>query len=182
MKSFLILPVILLCTLISPTFAADDEFFPIMAWNHVPSDPAVMKKMRECGITMAMASPVQLDMMKESGMKAIVTDPRTSNYKWDGEVDAAEARKNVESLIAEIGNHPAIFGYYIRDEPNAAWFANLEKVASVVREKAPGKWPYINLFPLYAEDWQLGAKTYSEYLEKFVTTCKPPIMSYDNYS
>src|SRR5688500_12507240 len=113
MKSILIVPVILLFTLISPTFAADDDFFPIMAWNHVPSDPAVLKKMRECGITMAMAAPTQLDMMKEAGMKAIITDARTSNYKWDGEVDAADARKNVESLIAEVGDHSAVFGYYI---------------------------------------------------------------------
>jgi len=30
-------------------------------------------------------------------------------------------------------------------------FAGLEAVASVVRELAPGKWPYINLFPNYAE-------------------------------
>ena len=46
----------------------------------------------------------------------------------------------------ETVSHPSVFGYYLRDEPSAAWFPQLEKVASVVRELAPGKWPYINLF------------------------------------
>jgi hypothetical protein len=30
-----------------------DAFFPIMPYNHVPSDPAVLKKMADCGITVA---------------------------------------------------------------------------------------------------------------------------------
>jgi hypothetical protein len=88
----------------------------------------------------------------------------------------------VASLIAEIGKHPAVFGYYLRDEPTAGWFPNLEKVAAPVRELAPDKWAYINLFPDYADNGQLGTAGYAAYLEKFITTCKPKIISYDNYS
>jgi hypothetical protein len=162
--------------------AADNDFFPLMAWNHAPSDPAVLKRMHECGLNMAMATPAQLDLMQQNGMKAIVVDVRTSGWSWDGQVDAADARAKVESLIKEVNTHPAVFGYYLRDEPPAAFFPNLEKVASVVRELAPGKWPYINLFPNYAEDWQLNTKGYEEYVETFVKTCKPPILSYDHYA
>ena len=91
-------------------------------------------------------------------------------------------RKNVESLIAEVNGHPAVFGYYLRDEPTLAYFDGLEKVASVVHKKAPGKWPYINLFPNYAVEEQLGAKTYPDYVAKFISTCHPPILSYDHYA
>ena len=161
---------------------AGESFFPIMAWNHTPSDPAVLKKMAECGLTVSgFAYAKDLDAIHAAGMKAIVSDPRVGGYDWQN-VDAAKARENVASLVKEVNAHPAVFGYYLRDEPPATYFAGLEKVASAVRELAPGKWPYINLFPNYAEPWQLATKDYAEYLEKFVATCKPPILSYDHYA
>jgi len=162
--------------------AADEGFFPIMAWNHAPADPAVLAKMRECGLTVAgFVSPKNLDLVQAAGMKAIVSDPRVGDYDWTN-VDAAKARKNVESLVTEVGKHPAVFGYYLRDEPPASYFAGLEKVASAVRELAPGKWPYINLFPNYAIAEQLTTASYETYLDQFIATCKPPILSYDHYA
>ncbi len=163
-------------------FAADTNFFPIMAWNSVPNDPAVLKKMHEAGITIAgFAAPGTLDACQAAGLKAIVSDPRTSDYDWT-KVDAAQARQRVASLVKEVGIHPALYGYYLRDEPNTAMFPGLGQVASLLRELSPGKWPYINLFPDYAEPGQLGATNYEEYLERFVATCQPALMSYDNYS
>lgn len=76
----------------------------------------------------------------------------------------------------------AFSGYNLRDEPPAHWFARLNKVASVIRELAPDKWPYINLFPDYAENWQLGTTNYAGYLEQFMATCKPRIISYDRFA
>jgi hypothetical protein len=162
--------------------AADTNFFPIMAWNWAPNDLAVLDEMRQCGLTVAgFAAPGALDACHAAGLKAIVSDPRTADYDWSA-VDEAKARTNVASLVAEVGRHPALFGYYLRDEPPANWFPGLEKVAARVRELAPGKWPYINLFPDYAENSQLGTTNYAEYLERFIATCHPKILSYDNYS
>jgi hypothetical protein len=162
--------------------AADTNFFPIMAWNWAPNDPAVLKKMREAGLTVAgFVAPGTLKACKAAGLKAIVSDPRTSDYDWT-KLDEAKARKNVASLVAEVGRQPALFGYYLRDEPPASFFPGLAKVAGMLRELSPGKWPYINLFPDYAENWQLGTTNYTEYLERFVATCQPTIISYDNYS
>jgi hypothetical protein len=163
--------------------AGDTNIFPIMPWNSPPIQPGVLKQIHECGFTLAgFVSPSALDQCQAEGLKAIVSDARTSSYDWAGAVDAAKARSGVSNLVHEVSNHPAVFGYYLRDEPNAAWFPNLEKVASAVREYAPGKWPYINLFPDYAENWQLGATNYAEYLEKFISVCHPKVLSYDNYS
>ncbi len=163
--------------------AADvDAFFPIMAWNHAPGDPVVLKQMRECGLTVAgFVDAKDLDLVHAAAMKAIVNDPRVGNYDWIN-VDEKKARENVASLIKEVNHHPAVFGYYLRDEPPASYFAGLEKVASVVRELAPGKWPYINLFPNYANADQLALPDYPQYLDKFVEACKPPILSYDHYA
>jgi hypothetical protein len=160
----------------------DTNFFPVMAWNWAPKDPAVLQKMHECGLTVAgFVKPDALNACRAAGLKAIVSDPRVSGYDW-GKVDEAIARQNLASLVAKVGRHPAVYGYYLRDEPGAGMFPGLAKVADLVRELSPGKWPYINLFPDYANSDQLGTATYSEYLERFIATCHPSIISYDNYS
>ncbi len=161
---------------------SDSNFFPIMAWNSAPNDAAVLKKMHDAGLTVAgFVAPGTLDACQAAGLKAIVSDPRCAGYDWQN-VDEAKARTNVTSLVAEVGKHPALFGYYLRDEPPASFFPGLAKVAGSLREVSPGKWPYINLFPDYASADQLGTSNYAEYLERFVTVCHPTIVSYDNYS
>jgi hypothetical protein len=163
---------------VSAPVATDTNFFPIMAWNGAPKDLAVLQRMHECGLTIAgFAAPGTLDACRAAGLKAIVSDARTSGYDWVN-VDEAKARKNIKSLVAKVGRHPAVFGYYLRDEPEAAAFPGLAKVAGLIRELSPGKWPYINLFPDYATPGQLGAANYAEYLERFITTCHPTIISY----
>lgn len=169
-----------------PGFAAAPEtetnFFPLMAWNWVPKDPAVLQRMHQAGLTIAgFVAPDALDACQAAGLKAIVSDERTSGYDW-AHVDEGRAATNVASLVAQVGRHPALFGYYLRDEPDAGSFAGLAKVAGLVRQLSPGKWPYINLFPDYASAGQLGAANYTEYLERFVATCHPTLLSYDNYS
>src|SRR5688572_28848248 len=144
-----------------PAAAAEPApFFPIMAWDGVPNDPAVLKKMHECGLTVAGFVPAAaLDACQAAGLKAIVSDPRVGGYDWQ-KVDAKEARKRVIELIREVRNHPAVYGYYLRDEPPLSFFAGLATVSNVVKELHPGAWPYINLFPNYADASQLGTKTY----------------------
>jgi hypothetical protein len=96
---------------------SDTNFFPIMPWNSPPNDPAVLKKIRECGFTLAgFVAPSALDSCAAAGLKAIVSDVRVSQYDRAA-VDEAKARSNVSNLVAQIGNHPAVLGYYLRDEP-----------------------------------------------------------------
>jgi hypothetical protein len=162
--------------------SAEQEFFPLMAWNHVQADAGVLAKMRECGLTVAgFARPQDLGLCQAAGLKAIVSDARVSSYDWR-HVDEATARKNVAGLVAEVGQHPAVYGYYLIDEPSAAIFPGLGTVAGLLREMAPGKWPYINLFPNYASPQQLGAASYAGYLEQFVSLCHPTELSYDHYA
>jgi hypothetical protein len=161
---------------------AQTNFFPIMAWNHAPNDPAVLQKMRECGLTVAgFVNPHTLDACQAAGLKGIVSDARCGGYDWT-KVDDKIALSNITSLVNEVGKHPAVYGYYLRDEPPANLFPGLATVASHIQKLAPDKWAYINLFPNYAEPWQLATANYEEYLEKFVATCKPTVLSYDHYA
>jgi len=158
------------------------EFFPLMAWDSPPNDPDVFKEMRACGLNIAgFVPPAGLDACHAAGLKAIVSDARTSGYDWTN-VDAETARKQVSEVVELVKDHPAVYGYYLRDEPPASFFPGLAKVSDLVKELHPGAWPYINLFPNYADAGQLGTATYDAYLEKFVEVCKPPIISYDHYA
>ncbi len=160
----------------------DTNFFPIMAWNWAPTESAVLQKMRDAGLTVAgFVPPSALDACAAAGLNAIVSDPRISGVDWL-RVDAAQARSNVQQVVAETAAHPAVLGYSLRDEPHSALFPGLGTMASLIREMAPSKWPYINLFPDYASADQLGTATYAEHLEKFIEVCHPDIISYDNYS
>jgi hypothetical protein len=157
-------------------------FFPLMAWGSAPSDARALEKMRDCGLTIAgFAPPSALEAIHAAGLKAIVSDSRASGYDW-ANLDESAARTKIAALVAETGKHPAVFGYYLRDEPPASFFPGLGKVSALIRELAPEKWAYINLFPNYATAGQLGAPDYIAYLEQFIATCKPTTLSYDHYA
>lgn len=174
--------IVAVCLATLATVQAEEPMFPLMAWGHTPGDPVVLKKMRECGITVAgFVAPTALDACQEAGLKAIVSDPRTTSYDWMN-VDPAVARANVEALTKEVKNHPAVYGYLLRDEPSAALFPGLATVAAAVKEFHPGAWPYINLFPNYASAGALGSPDYDAHIKTFVEVCKPTQLSYDNYS
>ena len=178
-------PLLLLIPLLSSTFCIAEEsapFLPVMAWDGPPNDAAVFKRMKDCGFTVAgFVPPAALDNCQAAGLKAIVSDPRVGGYDWT-KVDPQVARKQVTELIGEVRQHPAVYGYYLRDEPPGGFFAGLATVSSVVKELHPGAWPYINLFPNYAHFSQLGTPTYDEYVEKFVQECRPTVLSYDHYA
>jgi hypothetical protein len=165
------------------SFAADEaSWFPLMAWNAAPDDPAALKQMRECGLTVAgFVNPAMLDACHAAGLKAIVSDSRANGYDW-ANVDENVARTNIVSLVAAVGKHPALYGYYLIDEPNSRLFPGLSKVSRLIRELSPGKWAYINLFPNYASREQLGTQTYEEYVEACAAQCQPLQLSYDHYA
>ncbi|WP_435020469.1 hypothetical protein TA3x_001846 [Tundrisphaera sp. TA3] len=175
---------IALAALIGPNPARADEpaaFFPIMAWNAPPDDPAALRKMRECGINVAGFVRIEgLDRCRDAGLKAIVSDPRL-DADWT-QVDPAKVRGRIAEVVKQARDHPAVYGYYFRDEPSAALFPGLRVAVDAVRELHPGAWPYINLLPTYATPEQLGTPTYDAYLERFVAECRPTTLSYDHYA
>jgi len=84
-------------------------------------------------------------------------------------------------MISTFKDKDGVLGYYLTDEPNAKAFPNLGKVVSYLREKDPTRVSFINLFPTYASDDQLGTSTYDEHVEQFLNIVKPEILSYDHY-
>lgn len=159
------------------------EDFAILAWGGAPADKAVLADIRDCGFNLAGFVAVDgLDAVAEAGLKCFVSDPSVHVSDSVADLPDKEVLDRVQVLTARVNNHPAAFGYYLRDEPSARMWPALARQVMAIRASAPQAKSYINLFPNYASAAQLGTDTYEEHVESFITKVRPPFVSYDHYA
>jgi len=163
--------------------AMKPEEFAVLAWGWTPGDRALLNGIRECGFNLAGFVNVEhLDQVAAAGLKAIVSAPAIHADDAACGLSAEEIGRRAQAAAQAVAGHPACFGYYLRDEPGASAFPGLGRWVAAVKAAAPEALPYINLFPTYASPQQLGTPTYAEYLDAYLTTVRPPFLSYDHYA
>jgi hypothetical protein len=182
-----VLPCVLLVLFVGALAQAQEsvppEQFAILPWGGTPGDAATLQGIRDCGFNLAgFVAPEALDAVQAAGLKALVSDGSTHVGDAEASLDDAEIARRVEALVARVKGHPAVYGYYLRDEPSARPFPGLGKWAAAFQQAHPEALPYINLFPNYASPDQMGTATYDEYVDQFVATVKPRFISYDHYA
>jgi len=157
------------------------RFFPVMPWSRTTGTAEDLAQIADCYMTLCGFCRVEdLDNIAAAGLQGIVQDSRL-RYDWRGEVDETAMRQNIAALCGEVGQHPALYGYYLTDEPIASEFPKLAAAADAIRIYDPDAVPYINLYPNYASSAQLGVESYEDYVRRYVEVCNPPYISYDNY-
>lgn len=145
----------------------------------------------------------QLDICEKYGLKALVFNPLIH----PDSLNDPERREKLDALIDSVKNHPALYGYHLTDEPGSGAFPGLGKLVAYLKERDPNHLAYINLFPTYANEQQLGVSAdeaerqkvgiptnfegtadykrtilaYKEHLRQYVQTVKPELISYDHY-
>ena len=163
-----------------------DRFFISYWWGPSPSD-ASFQQISEGGFTVAQAGGGRqtLDLAQRYGFRVVIEDPRIL-AKEPGDPDF---EKNLDAVVADFADHPALWGYHLIDEPNTSQFPKLAAINQYLLSKDPSHVPYINLFPTYAAPHQLGtasqqmgAESYAEYVDRFLDEVKPVFLSYDHYS
>jgi hypothetical protein len=157
--------------------ASDQDRIPILAWGGPPQDQTTVERYRElaeCGFThnysgFSNAGQVvkALDVAQAAGIKLLPSCP---------EIQAAP-----EETAKRLKSHPALGGYYLRDEPPAALFPELAAWAKRIQSQDAEHPCYINLFPNYATPDQLGTPTYQAYVERYVAEVPAPFVSFDHY-
>jgi hypothetical protein len=157
--------------------------FAVMSWGTTPADPQQLEWMKQAGINLpGFGRVADLPAFAAAGLQVFVSDPRVNGYDFDRPLDEAAVRSNVESLARDVGDSPAVFGFMLRDEPHARAMPSLGVVARLLRERFPGKAPYVNLFPARVPPERMGTASYPEYVRLLVDTIRQPFLSYDNYS
>lgn len=151
-------------------------------WAGPAMTEATARQMVEGGFNLVWCTEKELDVAQRHGLRALLHDGLIS----PASLDAAEQREKLEALINRVRSHPAMYAYFITDEPSAAAFPSLGKLTAFLRERDPAHLAYINLFPTYANNEQLGTKgdvvtAYAEHLNRFVAEVKPALLSYDHY-
>jgi hypothetical protein len=171
-------------------------FFPVLPWSplhgwRVPySTPTHgLQSIAECNFTVAgFVRAEDITACQRLGLAAIIA-PIDDDVPWKKpwrDLSDVEIDQRVKKTVEQAGRGPAVMGYFIMDEPGTRDFAALGKAVDAVKRYAPGKLAYINLFPGYAtigapDKSQLGAASFTEYLERYVDQVKPQFISYDNY-
>ena len=147
--------------------------FAIGFWVDPPADErmdARYKEIAEANFTLVLGAfgahtpesvRRQLGLCEKYGLKALV---------WIAG-DAPE----------QLPEGPACWGYKLRDEPNAKDFAGLRARVDAIRKVRPGKLAFINLYPNYANERQLGTPTYEEHVARFVEEVGTDVLCMDHY-
>lgn len=144
-----------------------------------------------------------LDTIHKHGLKGMVFSP----LFVPATLENPELKAQLDALIDSVKNHPALDSYHIIDEPSALTFPDWAKIVNYLKQRDPDHLTYINLFPTYASQQQLGVsltekptgplgypdnfagigadnKTvqfYNEHLNEYIDILKPELISYDHY-
>jgi len=168
----------------SKTAASWEVGTPIVTYWCGPSlTDAVAQQMAEGGFNLVWCSnEKELDVAYRHGLRGQLTN----GLLTPASLDDPNRCEQLDALIARISKHPALYAYYIIDEPNASQFPSLGKLVAYLRQCDPAHLAYINLFPTYASNEQLGTQgdvvtAYKEHLRRYVEQVKPSLISYDHY-
>ena len=151
-------------------------------WCGPSMTDATATQMAEGGFNLVWCGEQELDVAQRHGLRGQLTAGLLSPAALE---DSAQ-REKLDALIARVRHHPALYDYFITDEPNTTNFPALGKLVAYLRERDPAHLAYINLFPTYASNDQLGTKgdtvtAYREHLRQYVDIVKPGLISYDHY-
>ncbi|MBX2924501.1 MAG: hypothetical protein KF746_20035 [Chitinophagaceae bacterium] len=196
-KSYLLGSVLMLTVLLSPgqdtrtqeqqpTRLSSREEIPRLAWYSVPASEISeqrYRELKEAGITITFSffssqkdAERSLAMAERVGVKVLLSCP--------------ELKTDPEATARKFMKHPALAGYFLRDEPSRSEFEELGKWMRRIQSVDKDHFCYVNALPIYAENWQFEypkepdfavATTYTDYLTAFIQHIPAPFISYDAY-
>ncbi|MCC6294666.1 MAG: hypothetical protein IT164_18580 [Bryobacterales bacterium] len=156
--------------------------FPIMAWGGAPPDAAQLRLMKEAGLNAAgFCKAEDAGAVRDAGLSCFVNDKRINGYDWAKLPPEAEIRRNAAEVLRLVEGNDAVLGFNMRDEPHSSLMPAMGRVTAILKQLAPGKWPYVNLFPYFVPKERIGVD-YETYAKMLVHEIGQPFLSYDNYS
>ena len=147
---------------------------PILAWYSIPAgftSKERYEELKDCGFNISFSHTstldeaiASLDAAEKAGVKVIVPCPETG----------------AEDFVTAVKNEPALYGYFLRDEPATKDLAALGDWADRILGADSKHAIYFNLFPNYVDEETLGS-TYDEYVKQSVKKVNSTQVSFDFY-
>lgn len=179
MKSLFLLASLIACSTLlhAQSKGKPAEQIPILAWYGVSPDESTVdryEELRQSGITHNFTFfdtvdelAVAMESAKKAGIKMIIHCP--------------ELEKEPEKIVKRFKNHPALAGYFLRDEPGRTAFPELGKWAKRIQAVDDKHFCYLNLLPNYATKEGWGTETYREHVQLFIEEVPLQLLSFDHY-
>jgi len=127
-----------------------------------------------------------LDWCQARGMKLILDDPpcTAQAVEKDGKlIVPADYADRVRADAAQIGDHPAVFGFSVGDEPDAKMKEAFFECYRIQKEAAPKLHPFANLLPYFPGiESRAGTDTWPNYLDEFCKKSNADLLCYDCYA
>jgi hypothetical protein len=173
------LAIAILNSLLAQEKIATEISIPIIAWSGIPANETTVEsfsELKEMGINInlcnypnAEAMQKALDIAQKVGLKMIASCP--------------ELKTDCEKTVKKFMNHPALAGYFLRDEPIQKDFSELGEWAKKIKSIDSYHFCFVNLIaaihPTKTE--ALGTNSYAEYIRTFAETVPVLQISYDFY-
>lgn len=134
-------------------------------WAPLPLTDAVAQQAVNGGFNLVgVASVAELNLAQRYGLRGMWTVPGYHGLPSD-------------AVIKQNRSHPALYAYWIDDEPNADEFPAHATTVQHLRALDPDHMAYINLLPTAGS----SVAAYNNYLSQFISTVRPSILCYDHY-
>jgi hypothetical protein len=156
------------------------------ASHSIPMTDEAAKQLAEGGWNLVWCNENELDIIHRHGLRGMLK----SKDLYHNYLDTPKKVADLNALITRVKNHPALYCYFLADEPSSKLFPMLSKTVAYIKQRDPAHLSYINLLPTYANSEQLGIATssphtdafsYKEHLRQYVEIVKPNLLSYDHY-
>ena len=152
---------------------------PVVAWSGIPAQETSVEKfaeLKEMGININLCNYPDIDSLEKAldiagqvGLKMITSCP--------------ELKTDCENTVRRLMKHPALEGYFLRDEPIAKDFADLGEWAQKIESIDNRHFCFVNLIaaihPTKTE--ALGTKSYADYVQTLAQTIPVKQISFDFY-
>jgi hypothetical protein len=171
--------IVFLNSVLAQEIIASGTQIPIIAWSGIPAEETTVEKfteLKEMGITVNLCNYPDAESMKKAidlaqkvGIRMITSCP--------------ELKTDCENTVKRFRNHPALAGYFLRDEPIQKDFAELGEWVKKIKTIDSNHFCFVNLIaaihPTKTE--ALGTKSYADYIRTFAETVPVQQISYDFY-
>lgn len=174
-----------------------DERFPISIWNYRPLSESSLTDVddwAECGLTHPMSPRVCCDpqeltallpYLNRAAEKGICLIANVSGLEFNWYHSLGEENyRNRFTQVYEILRHPALYGFFLGDEPgDAASFTACVRCTSIQKTIAPELTPYVNFHTNMnaTPPEQLDGQTFGEWLRNFRQSTGCAHFGYGNY-